>query len=49
MEIDFERILRTFITSIILGMVIKAVISPPDTWELAKLIFSEIRKVLRGY
>lgn len=49
MGIEFEKHLSVFLSSIILGAVIKAAISFPDTWDIAKKIFSEIRKVFSGF
>lgn len=44
MGIEFDKLVSVFLGSIILGAVIKAAISFPDTWDIAKKVFSEIRK-----
>ncbi len=47
MGIDYERIALVFLGSVMLGAIIKATISFPDTWEVATIVISEIRKTLR--
>jgi hypothetical protein len=49
MDIELDKHLSVFLSSVILGAVIKAAISFPDTWDIAKKVFSEIRKFFNGF